>query len=136
MSNREAFEKYYRKSLDVDANFNRNDNLQYRSAYVQFAWVVWQAALQSGEAVGQIYHTADGARDVDWFSSTIADGTLLYTTPQPVVDDGCVLVPIEPTEAMLEAFMGRAVKYGWELEVDSPRDGYKALLSAAKESVK
>ena len=52
---------------------------------------------------------------------------------EAVVPEGYVLVPVEPTEAMIDAFMGRAVKYGWELEVDSPRDGYKAMLSAVKE---
>ena len=52
---------------------------------------------------------------------------------EPVVPEGYVLLPVEPTEAMMDAFMGRAVKYGWELEVDSPRDGYKAMLSAGKE---
>jgi hypothetical protein len=53
---------------------------------------------------------------------------------EPVVPEGYVLLPVEPTEAMMDAFMGRAVKYGWELEVDSPRDGYKAMLSAGKEN--
>ena len=52
---------------------------------------------------------------------------------EPVVPERYVLLPVEPTEAMMDAFMGRAVKYGWELEVDSPRDGYKAMLSAVKE---
>ena len=78
---------------------------------------------------------------VDALSDMRADQPLRYAiaglqalqSGEPVVPEGYVLLPVEPTEAMMDAFMGRAVKYGWELEVDSPRDGYKAMLSAVKE---
>ena len=92
MGDREAFEKFYRKKLDVDANFNRNDNLQYRSAYVQFAWVVWQAALQSGQPVAWCFTDVNGKPkelvDHPKYKSEqdMRIYTPLYTTPQPVVD--------------------------------------------------
>jgi hypothetical protein len=119
---REAFEKFYRKSVDVDANFNRNDNLQYRSAYVQYAWVVWQAALQSGEAVTlwslrQLAHEHDGkfhGPNVEHLS--IPEHSLLgfasaiiakHTAPQPVVDVNQKLVAdkYEKLEPALEALV-------------------------------
>jgi hypothetical protein len=114
---REAFEKFYMKSVDVDANFNRNDNLQYRSAYVQYAWVVWQAALQSGEPMCNQYRPTEpcpnpksckvngcSAVEREWYGHkfkqkrenewTCECGTKLYTTPQPVIrithDEACL----------------------------------------------
>ena len=91
MSDREAFEKFYRKSVDVDANFNRNDNLQYRSAYTQYAWVVWQAALQSGEPVAywnKDFTYASFIKLADHIEGEPPSGWVpLYTTPQPVVPE-------------------------------------------------
>ena len=83
------------------------------------------AAVQAG------YHAPDDLplATRSWLEGYRAGRSTLL----PVVPEGYVLLPVEPTEAMMDAFMGRAVKYGWELEVDSPRDGYKAMLSAGKE---
>lgn len=50
MSDREAFEKLYRKEVNVDATFDRNKNGQYRGAYVQYAWFIWQAAQAQAQA--------------------------------------------------------------------------------------
>jgi hypothetical protein len=71
-----------------------------------------QAALQSGEPVAWLCVNEDGDRDAT--ASADAKNNYarfgrkifpLYTTPQPVVPEGYVLVPLEPTEAMEAAGM-------------------------------
>lgn len=47
---------------------------------------------------------------------------------QAVTDAGCAVVPLQPTEAQVDAFIERTV---WDYD-GSIRDGYKAMLEAAK----
>jgi hypothetical protein len=60
----------------------------------------------------------------------------LYTHPAPVVPEGYVLVPIEPTEAMIDAsmeFTGMTIRARrFRALRNAVRDKYKAMLSAAK----
>ena len=65
----------------------------------------------------------------------IADQAKTNATPQPVVPEGYVLVPVEPTEAMIDAgvYVAMAASVhgngGWNKYM---RGLYKALLSAGK----
>ena len=58
-----------------------------------------------------------------------------YTTPQPVVPEGYVLVPVEPTEAMLRAWFSATRESSEGVgTLGYFRAAYKALLSAGKET--
>jgi regulator of replication initiation timing len=54
--------------------------------------------------------------------------TPLYTAPQPAIPEGYVLVPVEPTQEMLDVILNTHDVYGFAADL------YKALLDAAKET--
>jgi hypothetical protein len=57
----------------------------------------------------------------------------LYASPQPVVPEGYVLVPVEPTEAMLRAWFSATRESSEGVgTLGYFRAAYKALLSAGK----
>jgi hypothetical protein len=61
----------------------------------EMARIVWQAALQSGEPVGHALACGDPEVTIATFNADrVSVGTKLYTTPQPVIPEGYVLVPI------------------------------------------
>jgi hypothetical protein len=113
------------------------------------AWEAWQAALQHtpqpvvtktqiSEAIfGWGLRNDDG----DNLSMDDTDDIAEYivtSTPQPVVPEGYVLVPMEPTPEMLSAGIDVALwssvhgRGGWNNYIDAL---YKAMLSAGKETV-
>jgi hypothetical protein len=60
----------------------------------------------------------------------------LYASPQPVVPEGYVLVPVEPTEAMLMAWFSATRESSEGVgTLGYFRAAYKALLSVGKETV-
>jgi hypothetical protein len=99
------------------------------------AWEAWQAALQSGEPVGEVTHELTYTYDDEgyctgkYMKGVVSDeifklphGTKLYTTPQPVVDVNQQLV--EALQAVLDC--GSTSDQWW---IDKARE---ALLSAGK----
>jgi hypothetical protein len=129
------------KCVDVTDTWGRK---LYSAPYPQ--------ALQSGEPVGYIvridgdykfyesYEDAqdDRASEEYWYKDLDhAEPEPVYTAPQPVVPEGYVLVPLEPSEAMLQAAFECPVP---AVNVDSISGmqavyngaKYKAMLSAGK----
>lgn len=95
-------------------------------------------ALQSmqGEAVGVVRQAhmteVNFFEDTD-FGTKIPDGTKLYTQPQSPA--GYVLVPVEPTDAMMDAGSGFAqVEFGGFMSDHAAIVGeiYSAMLSASQ----
>ena len=98
-------------------------------------------ALQSmqGEAVGTVYVSDQDpykhGRNFYWLTNprNIPDGTQLYTQPQSPA--GYVLVPFEPTDAMMDAGSGFAqVEFGGFMSDHAAIVGeiYSAMLSASQ----
>jgi hypothetical protein len=123
MSDREAFEKWW---PSVGQTIGK-----------VAAWEAWQAALQhSGEPVAWMSPNKQSLEfsrpDTVYGSHTIP----LYASPQPVVPEGYVLVPVEPTEAMLMAWFSATRESSEGVgTLGYFRAAYKALLSAGKEDV-
>jgi hypothetical protein len=98
-----------------------------------------QALQRSGEPVARVIDDGTPEGATEWIpccnrTRPLKAGDLLYATPQPVVPEGYVLVPVEPTEAILEALdvaMTGSVHGigGWDNYIESL---YKAMLSAGK----
>jgi hypothetical protein len=133
---REAFEKWAQgKSLLI----NIREEMMYATGYIsvkEMAWEAWQAALQSGEPVAWMSPNKQSLEfsrpDTVYGSHTIP----LYASPQPVVPEGYVLVPVEPTEAMLMAWFSATRESSEGVgTLGYFRAAYKALLSAGKETV-
>jgi hypothetical protein len=83
-----------------------------------------------GEPVGEVICPMDeGGQRIGIYGEEIDLGTLLYTHPSPAqaepvsVSDGWVMVPIEPTDAMLSA-----PYHIWHVEA---KGLWKQILSAA-----
>jgi hypothetical protein len=51
----------------------------------------------------------------------------LYAAPQPAIPEGFVLVPVEPTQEMLDVILNTHDVYGFAADL------YKALLDAAQQ---
>jgi hypothetical protein len=90
-------------------------------------------ALQSGEPVAWMSPNKQSLEfsrpDTVYGSHTIP----LYASPQPVVPEGYVLVPVEPTEAMLMAWFSATRESSEGVgTLGYFRAAYKALLSAGK----
>jgi hypothetical protein len=137
---REAFEKWFLDTQGYEP-FNKSLNQESEERAMQSAWEAWQAALQSGEPVARVIDdgTPEGATEWIPFYNRIAPlktGDLLYTTSQPVAPEGYVLVPVEPTEAMLMAWFSATRESSEGVgTLGYFRAAYKALLSAGKETV-
>jgi hypothetical protein len=144
---REAFEKWYwYADYTGDAHTRKycDSTGRYQFNAMQSAWEAWQAALQSREQVtlerveASIDHYYDDCRLV---IEPDPEGSLVYydnvvqvlqATPQPVVPEGYVLVPAEPTRAMLDAAIATPCA---EDQDEDYVNMYKAMLSAGKETV-
>jgi hypothetical protein len=158
MSDREAFEKWAQgKSLLI----NIREEMMYTAGYInvkEMAWEAWQAAQaqtllevirddsgcpvevrvaeaqqHSGEPVAWMSPNKQSLEfsrpDTVYGSHTIP----LYASPQPVVPEGYVLVPVEPTEAMLMAWFSATRESSEGVGTFGYfRAAYKALLSAGK----
>jgi hypothetical protein len=111
MSDREAFEKFYLSIVDVDARFDKNENGQYKGAYVQYAWFVWQAAqsveraqiVKPGEVGWQLREVYFD--DVDGDLEIIA-----YRAPQPAVNQQ---LPAVKVWNQAEGRDGKLYAHGW-----------------------
>ena len=95
-----------------------------------------QALQHSGEPVAWMSPNKQSLEfsrpDTVYGSHTIP----LYASPQPVVPEGYVLVPVEPTEAMLMAWFSATRESSEGVgTLGYFRAAYKALLSAGKEDV-
>lgn len=81
--------------------------------------------LISGDVVTVAARAAWGARDAEINELKKANSSLAEAA---IVPEGYVLVPVEPTEAMLNAGLDANV-------VPHPEDIYKAMIQAAQEDV-
>jgi hypothetical protein len=99
-----------------------------------------RALLEGGDAVGYGYFDKDSGRMDGWVDKAEVeqDGhvftlthtpKLLYTHPAPVVPEDYVLVPIEPTQHMIDE--ARYSRTCWVSGKDDSGSIYKAMLSAA-----
>jgi hypothetical protein len=103
-------------------------------------------ALQSGELMVTKTQISEaifgwGLRNDDGHNLSMDDTDeiaeyIVTRTPQPVVPEGYVLVPVEPTEAMLMAWFSATRESSEGVgTLGYFRAAYKALLSAGKEDV-
>jgi hypothetical protein len=116
-----------------NASLNRYDGGVYTSALsyndMWCAWQhAWQAALQSGEPVAEVTMSHGGYKVLRWLKggdyNDYPEGTKLYTTPQPVVD--------EAVFDILKAAQG-SCRLGFnDIAEKQIQIAIKALLSAGK----
>jgi hypothetical protein len=92
--------------------------------------------LQSGEPVGEVTVTKNESGQIVSVTRNDSEGRILSmiaeSTPQMVVPEGYVLVPAEPTRAMLDAAIATPCA---EDQDEDYVNMYKAMLSAGKEAV-
>ncbi|HDU2944910.1 MULTISPECIES: hypothetical protein [Klebsiella pneumoniae complex] len=85
-------------------------------------------AVMDGEPVAEVLSNRPG-NDTSTIDRALPVGTQLYlhAQPEPVVPDGYVMVPVEPTKEMIDA--------GWlhymATKNPSSKGTYKAMLAAA-----
>lgn len=100
MTEQEALEAFFaewdRQANEYGASLTREERDCAEEAWnAAIAWLRLQGAP-----------VAHGVGPGDWtytISSPVRVGTKLFLAPQPAIPDGYLLVPVEPTEAMLEA---------------------------------
>lgn len=89
MSDREAFEKFYREKVSPNATFIRNDKEQYLVELQDYAWFVWQAAqAQASKPIAAVhgwFHGECVIRALDP-KTVLPAGIALYASPQPAVN--------------------------------------------------
>jgi len=126
MSDREAFEKWARRTgFDLSLSFDLElvPEGYYGSATTRSAWNAWQAALQGGEPVGEVFEVLCEGRIV---YAEVYDGAViphkakLYAAPQSVVPDKKRPCQIEMGEEipsyLLDAFRKAFSHYGLEIK--------------------
>ena len=89
-----------------------------------------RAAIEAAEKVERVACTcADFVTNEIGYMKAFTNlpyNTDLYTTPQPAIPDGWVLVPAEPTPEMQRAMQ----------QAEWPDEAYKAMLAAAPKEMK
>ncbi|HBU7548628.1 TPA: hypothetical protein MC769_004964 [Klebsiella aerogenes] len=110
-------------SFDQSPEASEADNIAWRESY----WYVWQrcraAMLQAGDAVRDLSTPVD-PQVAEYEQNVMQAGN------SPVIPDGYVMVPKEPTESMINAWLSEVAN--WRGHVA----GYKAMLAAAPQEVK
>jgi hypothetical protein len=150
---RKDFEKWYQSQYSKKIDFKRYapNSFHYDNEDIQENYETWIGCIEyyrhadrqssQSEPVATVCHEAakgNRGNPVIWFKSptSLPDGTSLYAAPQQVQDklavyppSGWKLVPIEPTEAMLNVVLNGTPYEGDNKEL--MREAYKIMLSAS-----